>query len=92
VLATDWITLVGTLFGTAEYETITADGDEPIVNTDELGKLETHEVGTTTGEDHELGTTTVAGTKTNDETLTDEIWLSGIDEITLFGTVVGTLV
>jgi hypothetical protein len=43
------------------YETITADGDDPITKTYELGNDETHDIGTTTGDDHEVGTTAVAG-------------------------------
>jgi hypothetical protein len=44
------------------YETITALGEDPIVNTYEVGKDETQEIGTTTGLDHVVGTTNVAGT------------------------------
>lgn len=35
--------------------------------TELVGKLETHDIGTTTGLSHVDGITTVAGTKTNDE-------------------------
>jgi hypothetical protein len=35
-----------------------------------LGNDETHEIGTTTGDDHEVGTTAVAGANTYDETYT----------------------
>jgi hypothetical protein len=87
---TSWITDVGTLFGIADHETTTADGDEAIVMIAELGKFETHEIGTTCGLDQLVGTTTVTGTKTNDETATVTIAELGTEAITEFGTLFGT--
>jgi hypothetical protein len=54
--------------------------------------VETHEIGTTTGEDHEVGTATVEGTKTNDEAGMLVITVTGTETITLDGTDVGTFV
>jgi len=88
---TDAITDVGTLSGMAVHETITADGDEAIVITNDDGNDYTHEYGTTAGLDHVDGTTTVAGTKTNDETATDETLDDGIDTMSDEATESGTL-
>jgi hypothetical protein len=74
------------------YEITTADGDDAIVITWLLGKDETHETGTTTGDDQVVGTTTVTGTETNDETLTETIALLGIVAIALDATDDGTFV
>jgi hypothetical protein len=53
---------------------------------------ETHDNGTTTGDDHEVGTYTVLGTETNDEAGTLVIAECGTVITTLDGTDVGTLV
>jgi hypothetical protein len=71
VVGTEAITDDGTESGTLVHETITADGDEAMVTTTELGKFETHETGTTTGDVQVAGTETTVGTKTNDEVGTE---------------------
>lgn len=62
MVGTDWIKLDGTDDGTFDDEITTADDDESIAMTEKLGKLETYEAGTTTGEVHSVGTATVNGT------------------------------
>jgi hypothetical protein len=60
-VGTVWIKLDGTYDGTAEYEIITADGDDPIEIYWVDGSDETHEIGTTTGLENDVGTTTDDG-------------------------------
>jgi hypothetical protein len=59
---TVWTRLDGTYDGTSDDWIKTADGDDPIGITTELGSDETNEAGTTTGDEK------VAGTVTNDGT------------------------
>jgi hypothetical protein len=87
---TVWITDDGTYDGTSDHETITADGDDPISITAELGNDETHETGTTTGDEKLDGTTTDDGMKTNDEVGTVVIVDLGTDKTTDDGTDDGT--
>jgi len=54
-------TLSGTLLGTFEYSTTTADGWLEIETTWDPGNDETHEAGTTTGDDQCAGTATIDG-------------------------------
>jgi len=60
-VGTVWIKLDGTDDGTAEYEIITADGDDPISIYNVDGSELTHETGTTTGLENEVGITTDDG-------------------------------
>jgi hypothetical protein len=71
---------------------MTADGDDPIVKKAVDLKVETQEIGTTTGDDHDVGTSTVDGIKTNDEAGTDVITVTGTETITLDGTEDGIFV
>jgi hypothetical protein len=89
---TVWIKLDGTYDGTAEYEIITADGDDPIETYKGDGSDDTHEIGTTTGLENDVGTTTDDGTYTNDDAGTEVISLEGTDKMRLDPTDDGTLV
>jgi hypothetical protein len=62
VVGTVWIKLDETNDGTFDDSTTTADDDESIEMTAELGNDETKLAGTTTGDDHVVGTATVNGT------------------------------
>jgi hypothetical protein len=73
------------------YETRTADDEESIVINCELLNDETHDNGTTTGEDHDVGTTTVLGTETNEDAGTLVITERGTVITTLEGIDTGTL-
>jgi hypothetical protein len=73
--------------------TITAEAEVPIVTIWVDGSDETHESGTTTGDENPVdGITTDDGMKTNDEAGTDETIEDGTVKITDDGTVDGTLV
>jgi hypothetical protein len=92
VLGTDWMTELGTYDGTLVEATITADGDEPIEMTYELGSDETHEAGTTTGDEKLDGITIDDGMKTNDDVATVETTEAGTVITADDGTDDGTLV
>jgi len=94
---TEAMTDVGTEFGTLVQATMATDGDEATTTTSVDDKLETHEIGTTTGDDQVDGMVTVAGTET--ETETDETHcetatvttaLDGTEAMTEVGTEFGT--
>jgi hypothetical protein len=92
VLGTDWMTELGTYDGTLVEATITADGEAPIEMTYELGSDETHEAGTTTGDEKLDGITIDDGMKTNDDVATVETIEDGTDKTADDGTDDGTLV
>jgi hypothetical protein len=71
---------------------IAAFGDVPTNKNDDDLNDETHDNGTTTGDDHDVGTTTVGGAKTNDETGTYVIVDLATVTIALDATDVGTFV
>jgi hypothetical protein len=81
----------GTDDGTLVEATITADGDDPIAITCDDGSDETHEIGTTTGDEKLDGITTEVGTKTNDESGTEVTIDDGTVKITDDGADDGTL-
>jgi hypothetical protein len=91
VLGTDAIKLLETLSGTFDQATITEFGELAIVMTCADGNDETAEAATTTGELQVDGIATVAGTKTNELTATDETLELGIETTTVVGTELGTL-
>jgi DICT domain-containing protein len=93
----DWMTDDGTDDGTLVEATMTADGDEPIATIWVDGSDETHEIGTTTGDENPVdGMATDDGMKTNDEVGTDETiedgTLNTYDEATDDGTLVDSMI
>jgi hypothetical protein len=60
----------GTESGTADHETIATEGDEAKIITSVVGKLETAEAGTATGDDHDDGTSK----ETAEPTVQNESW------------------
>lgn len=81
---------VGTEAGTFSHQTIATDGDEAVTTTSSDGKLETHDIGTATGETQFDGTVTTDGTVTNELYGTETTAVLGIEAITLNGTESGT--
>jgi hypothetical protein len=87
----------GTDDGTLVEATMTADGDEPIATIWVDGSDETHEIGTTTGDENPVdGMATDDGMKTNDEVGIDETiedgTLNTYDEATDDGTLVDSMI
>jgi len=87
---TEAITVDGTLSGTSVHDTTTAPDSDEMVMRSAVGRLETHEIGTTTGETMVDGMVKVAGTVTNDEAGTVTMIENGIEAITPVGTESGT--
>jgi hypothetical protein len=90
VLGTVKTTLDGIEDGTSDEAKIATDGDEAETIKTELGKYETNEKATTTGDEIELGIVTAVGTETNDETGTETTAVLGMVKTTLDGTEAGT--
>jgi hypothetical protein len=88
--ATTWMTDDGTYDGTSDESTMYADGDDPIEIKAELGNDETHEAGTTTGDEKLDGTTIDDGTKTYELTAIDVMADDGMVKAADDGTDDGT--
>jgi len=87
---TEAMMLDGTLSGTSDHETTTADGSDAMVKTTDDGSEATQVTGTTTGVKTVDGTVIVAGTVTNELAGTVTTADGEMLTITLDGTLFGT--